>query len=900
MTRAPLSPALIRRLLRAAVPRNDRGDALLGDLEELYAAHRGHRGRLRTDLWYARQALGAAYRCRLDRGAGGQLLDAPAAAGRALMLGARRLVHASGFTAAATLSLAVGMTAVTLAFAAYHGVVLRSLPYPDPDRLVVIEHPLPGFTTEGDVPVLGGLLGQLLHYQERTRELTAIGGYWTFDAAVTGTETPEYLHLGGASAGFFRALGVQPEIGRPFDGTETDPAIGGLGRVILTHSLWTSRYGAAAGVIGSIVQTGGFDYEIVGVAPPSMPFPAEAVALWNAIAEQRMRETPDWSIARMIGRMAPGATPESVEAELDGLIGDLPRRFEEAAFRRAVQEGRMHARVTPLKTWLLGDAARTLAWLLLAACAVLVIAAANVTNLLAVRAEAARGEVAVRRALGANRGHVAGYFLAESIVVVATAGVVALGLAGATLGTVMGVAPADLPRADSVGLGPEVLAFLAAVMVAMTLLFALVPLAILRGIRPADLAAQARAVARTRARAVGRNALVGLQMAMAVVLLVGAGFVIRSAASLARMDPGFDHEQVLTFRIPFPFKEIQSAPGAVATPFYDRLAERLAALPGVESVGYGSCLPLSPSCGALGTTLRRGDLPRPDGELPVVGVSRISPGFLDALSVPLLAGRGLSAADHTEGTHAVLVSAGFAALLWPEGGAIGGTLVQDGRPEWGSLEVVGIVGDVRFDDLRQGPEPLVYVPVLGPSSPQDISTSSWVVRTSVPPVGLARAVRAEIASLRPDLPVASMAPFADVVAGNTASLRLAMWLLGVCSVAAIALSAIGVYGVVAYLASQRLGELGIRMALGARAADVRAMVLAQGGIAAGCGLALGLAGSLAIGRALGSVLYGVHSFDPFTYAAVALALGATALLAAFVPARRAARLDPALVLRMEV
>jgi predicted permease len=665
---------------------------------------------------------------------------------------------------------------------------------------------------------------------------------------------------------------------------------------LLSQGIWRQRFGGDAAALGRLLETSGFAYEVVGVLPES-PFPPEHAELWSPVQRSRLQGNPNWTFTRMIGRMAPGVSAEDVKRELDGLIAELPDRFSEDEFRRFVDEGRAEAEVTPLKEWLIGEVERPLWMLLAAAAVVLAIAGVNVAGLVAVRAESQRHELAVRVALGAGRGRLGGHFVAEALLLSLLGGVIGGTLAAAATSLATKLSVIGVPRLDGVGFGVEAAGLATVLVIASTVLLSAASLTVCGRARATGLAGQGRAISPGRARLRAYNLLVASQLALSVILLAGAGLVIREALTLARIDTGFDVDGVLTLRTPFPFQEIQDGePGTTATPFYDLAAERMRGLPGVTAVGYANCLPLSPDCELGGTTLRRQDQPEAEEALWVVGIVRVSPGYLEALGIPVLAGRSFERADHEQGRGVVLVNAALAQRFWPEGDAISSRLVQDGRPNWGSLEVVGIVGDVHFDDLRGAPEPIAYLPVRGPVTPQDLATASWVVRTALPPTEVAPAVRRAVAALRPDVPVADVMTLADVTAGSTARLRIVLWLLTMASAIAITLSGVGVYGVVAFVASTRRGELGIRLALGAQASELRALVMRQAIIATLAGLAGGSGGAIFMGRFITVVTFDVARPDVATLLAVVLVLGATASVAAWFPALRAARLDPAQVL----
>jgi predicted permease len=821
--------------------------------------------------------------------------------GTELRQSARRLLRSPGYSAAATLPLAIGLGGAATIFALVHDVVLAPLPYPEADRLVVVRSTLPGYEVDGRLPRVGVFMGQYLHYRERSVSLAELGGYWTFDGTLTTDQGADYLHLGGATPGLWRALGIEPLEGRLLQDDDPWPGEDSQGVTLLGDGFRAARYGNAS-VVGRIVTTGGMPYQVVGVVPASLSLASTRPAMWNAIPDALARANPQWTLEALVGRLEPGATPESLQRELAALTAELPERYpDNPTIRNTVERGRMTPEVLSLKEWVLGGVGRTV-WLLFASVLLLLLVAlANVAGLSLVRADHARRELAVRLALGSGRRGLALRMLMESILLVGAAALAGLALAHVGVPAATRFVPTEIPRIDAVAVAGAEAAFVLGL--ALPCIAVLATVQLLHGRR--DLlgtlrdAGRGTAAGPTRLRL--RHAFVSFQVALALVLSIGAGLIARSAWSLGRTDPGFPVEGVLTFRVPFPFGEIQAAgaAGSTATSFYEELARRLEALPGVEAVGWGSCAPLSHLCDSGGFAVRRPE-DEAGSEVPAVSAVQASPGYRAALGVRLVQGRDLTVDDHRERTNRVLVSESLARRLWPGESPLERTL----KPvAWGQatdpepFTVAGVVSDVRFDNLRRDAGALAYLPVLTTDQASDISLASFVVRTSVPPLSLLEAVRRAVAELRPDIPVAFAETMETSLARETAAIRFSSLLVTMAAVVTLLLSVLGVYGVLAYVVGLRRPEFGVRLAMGASGAQLRRMVLVQGLSTAGLGAAAGLFGAAAASRLVRSVLFGVAPVDPGTYAlAVAVLLVASAG-ATWLPARRASRVHPAEALR---
>lgn len=812
----------------------------------------------------------------------------------------RRLLRSPGFTAAATLPLAIGLGAAATIFSLVNDVVLAPLPYPDAGRLVVIRSMLPGYEVDGRIPRVGVLMGQYLHYRERSALVEELGGYWTFDATLTEDERAEYLQLGGATPGLWRALGIRPVEGRLFREDDPWPGEGGRGVTLLAHGYRSTHYGDAS-VLGRTVTTGSMPYEVLGVLPASLPLTPTRPAMWNALPDALARANPQWSLTAAVARLRPGVTAEALERELRALTAELTERFaDNATIRNTVEQGRLTPEILSLREWLLNGIGRTV-WLLFAAVLLLLLVAlANVAGLSLVRADNARRELAVRLALGAGRRGLALRMLVESVLLVGIAAALGLLLAGIGVPAVTRIVPAEIPRIDTVAVGAAegvfvlVLGFLCAVVLAAVQLFHG-----RRNLLGALRDAGRGAATGTRLRL--RHAFVSFQVALALILAVGAGLIVRSAWSLEQTDPGFPVGGLLTFRVPFPFGEVQAAGaiGTTATPFYEELTRRLEALPGVEAAGWGSCAPLSRLCDSGGFAVRR-----PEDEAgsaaPAVSAVQASPGFRAALGVRLVEGWDLTADDHLGVTNRVLVSQSLARRLWPGESPLDRTLTPVAfgpatRPT--PFTVVGVVTDVRFDNLRRDAGALAFLPVLTADQANDITLATFVLRTSVPPLSLMDAVRRTVAELRPDIPVAFAETMEESLAHETAGIRFSSLLVMLAAGITLLLSVLGVYGVLAYVVGLRRPEFGIRLAMGASGAQLRRMVLAQGVITAGLGVAVGLVGAAVASRLVRSLLFGVAPVDPATYALAAAVLMIAAAGATYLPARRAARVPPAEALR---
>jgi putative ABC transport system permease protein len=803
----------------------------------------------------------------------------------------RQLRRARGVTAVAVLTLALGVGAATALFTAVDAVLLRPLPYRDPDRLAFVREVGRG-SAPGDVQ---SSLRSVSEWRERTRAFGALAAYryWLFNLA--GAPQAEALLGAYVTDNAFATLGVPPALGRTFRPGEDRP---GANRVaVLSHDLWRRRFGADPRVLGRALRMDGAAYTVVGVMPAGFDFPAtvpanaalpsRALDVWVPAGVDPLRVGRGEHTWWVVGRLAPGATPTQAEDELSRFARATHAADPEAYDAVAVRGLRAHV-VAPVRPALL---------LLLGAAGVLLaIACANVAGLLLARATGRAREVAVRLAVGATRGRLVRQLLAESTVLAAAGAALGLGFAAVAVAALAHAAPANVPRVAAAHVDPRALAFAAGTALVTALAFGLAPAlhaagggAGAGGGLTDTLRAAGRGATTGRAAARGRSALVVAQVALSLLLLAGAGLLARSYRALATERLGFAPARLLTLFTLLPEGRYPDVRARSA--FVTEAVARVAAVPSVASAAAVSTLPLS-GLGSNGSVAVEGrPVPRPEDRLNV-NTRTVTPGYFRTLGIPLVAGRDVAAADTLGAPPVVVVSQALAAHLFPGESPLGRRLTNvRERP----LEIVGVVGDVRDDALDQAPRPAVYLPTA-----QDADVvASFAVRTRGDPRAAEGAVRAALAGLDPEQPVMNVRPMADYVAQATEARRFGLALTGAFAGVALGLSAVGLYGVLAYLVGLRARELAVRAALGATRADAARLVAGGALRLTALGVALGAAAALALRRAVAAQLYGVGATDPVTLGAVAAVLAGAALAAGAAPALRAARVDPAAALRAE-
>jgi len=780
------------------------------------------------------------------------------------------------FALTAILTLGLGIGANTAIFSAVNGVLLRPLPYPDPDRILTIW---------GHHPAIGRESASLPDFLDwrKARSFSGMAAWANAAFTVTGTGEPEVVSGALVTPNYFRVLGAPIPLGRDF---RDDEARGAARVVVLSQGYWQRAYGGRPDVVGSQITLGGVPYTVVGAGARGLALPAE-VDIWAPFqTDTTLGRRNDF--LQVIGRLAPGATAETAQVELATIARRLEAEYPASNAGWGVELIGLHERIV-------GEIRPALLVFLGAVALVLLIACANVANLMLVRVAARERELTIRAALGASRRRLVRQLLTESVLLALAGGVLGLGLAVWGVSALRALEPGTLPRLDEVRLDARALAFALVLSVGTGLLFGVVPAVRarrfdLRG----GLAEGGRALSGARSAARTRNALVLAEVALASVLLVGAALLLRSFVGLTRVDPGVSVDGILTARVTLPRSRYDDPARQVA--FADALLDRARALPGVASAALGSAAPVDDAVPYWAIALAGVEQPPPDVVQDAV-VYRASPEYFHTFGLPLIRGRLFEAADRADRTPVAVVSQGLAQRYWPGRDPVGSRITfgdpTDSATSW--MTVVGVVGDVRQDGAVSPAYPQIYVPFA------QLSNRSVVValRTGRNPLALAAPLKQALAGVDPGLALSQVTTMEQRVAGTLARPRVNALLLAGFAATALVLAALGIYGVIAYSVVQRTRELGIRVALGASADAVLGMVMRQGLTPVMIGLGVGL-GVAAVGsRVLRSLLYGVTATDLATYGAVAAFLTVVASAASYVPARRAARSDPVLALRAE-
>jgi predicted permease len=802
-----------------------------------------------------------------------------------LRYGFRLLWKTPTFTVIAVLALGLGIGANTAIFSIVNAVLLRPLPYHDPEQLVQIWDNFRQLKLEK----IWISIPEYVDYGKQTSLFSQTAAYDTWDINVaTGGSAPERVKGILATASLFPMLGVNADVGRVFNEEEDKPGSNQV--VVLSHGYWQRRFGGDRGVVGKTLNFDGKSYNVIGVMPAGFSFPDKDTEVWVPIAFEpsMFAETERGSrYINMVARLKPGVTLEQARTEIDTVASRLQQQYPQSY---AANSG-WGVSVVSLHEQVVGDIRKPLMILLGAVVFVLLIACANVANLLLVRAAVRQKETALRTALGASRGRLIRQLLTESVVLSLAGGALGLLLAYLGVNLILAASPEDILPIKEVGLDGWVLGFTLLVSLLTGVIFGLAPA--LQASKT-DLNEVLKEGGRSTVggkRQRTRNALVVLEVAMSLLLLVGAGLMIRSFLQLLRVDPGFKAENVLTMQLSLPQTKYTLPPQRAA--FYRQVLQRLETVPGVRAVGAINQLPLTGSSSdrSFNVEGRPPQNPPPNAEFRVV-----SPSYFRAITIPLVKGRYLADSDQETSPKAVIINQTMARRYWPNEDPMGKRISFDGTPtqqNW--REVVGIVGDVRQLGLGSDAKPEMYVPFT--QFPR--ANMTLVVQTAGDPANVTSAVRGEVRAIDGDLPVYNARTMEQVLSQSVARQRLNMLLLGIFASVALALAAIGIYGVMSYTTAQRMHEFGIRTALGARPKDLLRLVLGQGMILALIGVGIGLVAAFVITRIMSSLLYNVSATDPVTFLGIAVLLLLVALAACLVPARKATRVDPMIALRYQ-
>ena len=810
----------------------------------------------------------------------------------------RRLLQLPVFTSIAVLTLAIGIGANSAIFSVIEGVLLKPLPYPHPDALVVLDHSAPGVSLKstGAAPFL------YFTYREDGRVFQDVA-MWTSDTvSVTGLAEPEEVRCLVVTDGLLPMLDVKPALGRLFSKQDDLPA--GADTVVLTAGYWRARFGGDPSAIGRRILLDGRARDIIGVLPDAFRFLDQKPSLLLPMRLDRAKVHLGQFSYTAMARLKPGATLDQATADVARLIPVALTRFPPFPGFNAkmFEEARLAPNLRLLKTDVIGDVGSVL-WVLMGTIGmVLLIACANVANLLLVRAEGRQLELAVRSALGASRGRIAYELLVESLLLGLFGGVAGLGLAYAAVRALIALSPGNLPRLDDISIDATVLLFTLAISLLAGSLFAAIP--ILKYAGPhiaAGLRGGGRTASASRERHRTRSTLVIVQVGLALVLLVGSGLMIRTFQAMRHVNPGFTNPSELeTLSLGIPSTQVKD-PEAVVR-MHQAIMDRIAAIPGVASVGLTSIVPMTDS--GWHDPIFASDKTYEASQIPPIRLFKfLSPGLLKTMGNTIVAGRDFTWADTYDKRPVVLVSENLARELWQEpSAAIGKQIRENQNSVW--REVVGVVGDERDEGVAKKAPAIAFWPMMMARFEGDDvhvrRTMVYMIRSSrTGTVGFINEIGRAVWSVNPNLPLAGVRTLEAVVSASMARTSFTLVMLAIAGAMALLLGVAGIYGVISYSVSQRTREIGIRMALGAQRYEVTRMFVRDGVGLAAIGIACGLASAVVLMRLMGSLLFEVSPVDPLTYGAVCLSLIAAAVLASYVPALRATAVNPVTALRAE-
>jgi predicted permease len=802
------------------------------------------------------------------------------------------------FSIITLVTLAIGIGANTAIFSVLDGVLLKPLPYPDPDRLVGVWETahLQGMQEVNASPAT------YFTFREESRTFQDSGLWQNGSVTITGTGEPEQIDSLDVTDGFLPILGAQPIRGRWF--TRKDDSPGSPKTVILAYGYWQRKFGGDASVIGRRIRVDGEADEIIGILPPGFRFMNSHAAVITPLQLDRSKVFIGNFSYQSVARLKPGVTLAQANADVGRMLGMMLDKFPPAPgiSLQMFKEARFGPSVRPLKADVIGDIGKVL-WVLMATIGVvLFIACANVANLMLVRAEGRQQELAIRAALGAGRSRIARELLLESVGLGIAGGVLGVAVAYAALKALVAIGPANLPRLTEISIDPLVLAFTLTLSLVAGVLFGLIPVFKYAGPRLAGALRQGgRNSSDGRERHRARSVLVVVQVALALVLLVGSGLMIRTVRALKQVPPGFTQpEQILTLRVSIPDAEVPKPEQVVRT--YNNIMDKVAAIPGVQAVGLTNSITMDGNTD--NDPVAAADKSYAEGQIPPMRRHKfISPGWFKAMGNPLLAGRDLTWTDTYETRRVVVVSEALAREFWQNPAAALGKRIRE-SPTGPWREVVGVVGNERDDGAEHKPTTAVYWPMMLRdfwSQPLFAQRGqAFAIRSSrTGSASFLNEVRRAVWSVNPDLPIADVRTVKETYDRSLARTSFTLVMLSIAAAMALLLGIVGIYGVMSYTVSQRTREIGIRMALGAPQQSVRHMFVRQGLLLTAVGVACGLAVAAGLTHLMKSLLFEVSPLDPTTYCAVSLVLAVSALLASYVPARRATAIEPVEALRVE-
>ncbi len=793
-----------------------------------------------------------------------------------LRYGARMLLKKPGFTLIAVVTLALGIGANTAIFSVVNAVLIRPLPYQEPDRLVILNEIPPGGGQFSIAP------GNFADWRDQSGSFVGMAAFRGMSLNLTGDGEAERLRGQRLSANCFALLGVKPALGRGFLPEEDQPEHNQV--VMLSHGLWQRRFGGRPDLVGKMLTLDGNGYTVIGIMPSDFRFFADTevwIPLALTLQERASHDKHDFSA---IARLKPNVSLEQAQAEMSALAGRLAAQYPKSNADWGI-------RLTSLRDWVVGPLQPVLLALLGAVVFVLLIACANVANLLLARSAARQKEVAIRAALGASRLRVARQLLTESLLLGVVGGVIGLLLAVWGVHLLSSLTPAGL-GVETVAIDGRALGFTFMISVLTGLLFGLAPA--MQATSP-NLTESLKEGGRSGSEGGGRNRtrslLVIAEVALSLVLLIGAGLMIKSFTRLFQVNPGFQSKGLLTMQFFLPKSKYSERTNQAA--FFQQLTEKITTLPGVASVGAASTLPFK--IDEVQEFIIGGRPPITPGKEPSANYYAVNADYFRAMEVPLLKGRVFTERDTKEAPRVVIINESLARRFFPHEDPIGKRMdiSKGGFGTW--REIVGVVGDVKHYSLDSKTTVQIYEPYLQVPYP----AMNLAVRTTGDPAGIAAAIRSQVAAMDKDQPVANIKTMERIVSDSVTRQRFSALLFALFAGVALMLAAVGIYGVMSYYVTQRTREIGIRMVLGAERRDVLKLVVGKGMVLALSGVMIGLAAAFALTRLMSKLLFGISATDPATFAAISLLLASVALLACWIPARRATKVDPLVALKHE-